>query len=179
MTTTVDFGPVSRDPAGKLGARAFVDTNENGWTGVYEFDTHGLSPQGVEATLAAIAVYHQKKAARLSTFGAVRGVESVISKRLFRIIDCTLWEEGGDALLFVDVKEIIGQEARGVAGFPLRQRFANVDDVPDNTTIVGLAFAVASDRVVVEQAHADFVTRAAALIPTVSVGLPKPGGGLP
>jgi len=165
------FGSVCRDPrTGELGARVIVRV-DGSYAGRYSFDTHGMSPDDVTAKIAELQVYHDKKCARLAGFAGVIGVEFVIGGRVFRIIDCTITEVGGQPELYVDVRELVGNE-RVPAGsdFPLRLRFASIGDVHENATIVALARGLAQSQIDTAAAHAAFTSRVTTLMRPAKAG---------
>lgn len=135
----INFSRPYRRKDKRLGARARVTATHKGFDAPYAFDTHGMTAEEVAARISAVQRHHERRADRLTGFIAVRGREYVRNGDVYRIVDCTILDNGrpdGPVQLYVDVRRIVGSQMLAVDGFPLKQRYTDVQEVPPDGAIV-------------------------------------------
>jgi len=147
--------PSRHKNSGKLGARAVVvPDDDHGWAARYEIDTHGMSADEVVAKLAQLETRHERWAQRLTTLGAVLGVEIVVENATYRLVDCTI--PANSSTLIIGVREVVGSQERVVDGFPALIPFGPIENVPSNEAILDEVRRMLAASLEVTDAHEKF-----------------------
>lgn len=165
MTAALDIRNPYRRSDGHVGARTVLQIEHaDGWHQQYAFDTHGMTSSQVAARASAIEEYHDAKAARLTGFRSVQGIEFLVNGDTFRVVDCTILDAG--VTLYLDARRIAEDgAAQNVRGFPVRRSYHDIAAVPPNEEILltMIRMLIADYATLdVATAHAEFVAKVAA-----------------
>jgi hypothetical protein len=164
----VTFSSPSRHSRTKeLGARAFVKIDDRGrWHGHYHFDTHGMSPARTAAKIRDISDRHDKWASRMTGFAGVLNVEIVISGVVYRIVDCTIPNDGPyeHVQLHLAVRKVDGESLQKLDGWPLVLQYNSITDVPPNEQIIGVVRARLLEQADKKNKHDKYVRDVEALV---------------
>lgn len=153
----LDFGKPSKRQDGQIGARAKVRC-EGAHPKTYAFDTHGMNSSEVAAKAREMSDYHDAKMARLADLADVRGHEFTVGDDVFRVVDCTIFDQA--VTLYLDVRKI-EQDGRmtQVHGFPIHKRCRSIDGIPSNAVIIQMMRDVLPNEESVQSAHEEFVQK--------------------
>ena len=168
----VTFDKPTKRRDGKVGAHCLVELKSGGWCGEYAIDTHGLTPEETVDRIAKVEEYHAKKAAKLTQYRPLQGVEFVSLSEVYRITDCTVREIGTDVELYLNVRypyfEMVNgvsvEQTRCVPGFPKRIVAPTVDELPTNEQITEMVRVALAAETSVEDKHESYVQRVNALL---------------
>jgi hypothetical protein len=169
VKTKIHHGPTSihRGEVGSHVELHLLAEAPGEWSGVYNFSSHGMSPQDFVRHVHGLTNSHQIKTRRLNGFVSLRKKELIIGADTFRIIDCNLAERGNDFELLLGVVRVVGENE-----FEPRLRldardgllYPSLDAVPDDAEIEDMVRTLIGVGDAQKAEHASFLAEVAALM---------------
>lgn len=161
----VKVGQMVRDRHDRKGALVQVECicPTTGRKQIYEFASHGMTPEQTSARIADIRSHHTAKASKLAAFESLQGKTFVAGGITFRVWTLTITERGTDSEVLFSLRRMEGSDARSIG--KLQSILAgSIDELPSAEDLTWLISAYAAQLAAEEAAHHQFVTSVQKLV---------------